>query len=26
MIHIAPNKIADRSGWIAFEDFSFITE
>jgi hypothetical protein len=25
-IHIAPNRIADTSGWIAFEDFSRITE
>jgi hypothetical protein len=24
VIHIAPNKIADRSDWIAFEDFSLI--
>ena len=25
MIHIAPNKITDRSDWIAFEYFSLIT-
>jgi len=25
MIHIAPNKITDRSDWIAFEEFSLIT-
>lgn len=25
VIHIAPNKIADRSDWIAFEDFSLIS-
>jgi hypothetical protein len=25
VIHVAPNKIADRSDWIAFEEFSFIT-
>ncbi len=25
-IQVAAHKIADRSGWIAFEDFSFITE
>ena len=25
-IHVAPNKIADRSDWIAFEDFRFFTE
>jgi hypothetical protein len=26
VIHVAPDKITDRSGWIAFEDFRFITE
>ena len=26
VIHVAPNKIADRSDWIAFEEFSLITE
>ena len=26
VIHIAPNKIADRSGWIAFEEFGSITK
>jgi hypothetical protein len=26
MIHIAPNKITGRSDWIAFEEFSLITE
>ena len=26
VIHVAPNKIADRSDWIAFEAFSLITE
>ncbi len=26
MVHVAPDKIADSSDWIAFEDFSFITE
>ncbi|HEY45785.1 MAG TPA: hypothetical protein G4O14_03255 [Anaerolineae bacterium] len=25
-IHVASNKITDRSDWIAFEDFSLITE
>jgi hypothetical protein len=25
-IHVAPNKIADRSDWIAFEDFRLFTE
>ena len=25
-IQVSAHKIADRSGWIAFEDFSFITE
>ena len=25
VIHVAPNKIADRSDWIAFEAFSLIT-
>jgi len=24
MIHVAPNKITDRSGWIAFDEFSQI--
>lgn len=26
VIQVAPNKIADRSDWIAFEEFSVITE
>lgn len=26
VVHVAANKITDRSGWIAFEDFSLITE
>jgi hypothetical protein len=26
VIHVAPEKIADRSDWIAFEDFRLITE
>lgn len=26
VIHVAPNKIADRSDWIAFEAFNLITE
>ena len=26
LIHVALNKITDRSGWTAFEDFSLITE
>ncbi len=26
VIHVAPNKIADRSDWIAFEEFGPITE
>jgi hypothetical protein len=26
VIHVAPNKIADRSDWIAFEEFGLITE
>jgi hypothetical protein len=26
VIHVAPKKIADRSGWIAFEEFGSITE
>ena len=26
VIHVAPNKVADRSDWIAFEAFSLITE
>jgi hypothetical protein len=26
VIHVAPNKIADRSDWIAFEEFGSITE
>ena len=25
VIHVTPEKITDRSGWIAFEDFSLIT-
>jgi len=25
VIHVTPDKITDRSGWIAFEDFSLIT-
>jgi hypothetical protein len=25
MIHVAPNKIMNRSGWIPFEEFSLIT-
>jgi len=25
VIHVAPNKIADRSDWIAFEEFSLIS-
>jgi hypothetical protein len=25
VIHVAPNKVTDRSDWIAFEDFSLIT-
>jgi len=26
VIHVAPNKITDRSDWIVFEDFSLITQ
>ena len=26
VIHVAPNKVTDRSDWIAFEEFSLITE
>lgn len=26
VIHVAPNKVTDRSDWIAFEAFSLITE
>jgi hypothetical protein len=26
VIHVAPNRITDRSNWIAFEAFSLITE
>jgi hypothetical protein len=26
VVHVAPNKIADRSDWIAFEDFSLLAE
>jgi hypothetical protein len=26
MIHVAPNKITDRSDWIAFEEFSLVAE
>jgi hypothetical protein len=26
VIHIAPSKIADRSDWIAFEEFSLVAE
>ena len=25
-IHVAPNKVSDRSDWISFEDISLITE
>ena len=26
MIHVSPEKTSDRSGWIAFEDFNWISE
>ena len=26
VVHVAANKIRDKSGWIAFEDFNLVTE
>jgi hypothetical protein len=26
VVHVAPEKTADRPGWVAFEDFSLITD